>query len=94
MSKGLILISGVNGYIAAVTARHFLDHGYSVRGTVRKAVSAQELTDGPMEEYVKAGKFQVVQVPDITAEGAFDAAVKGAPLLEEKRNLKPPADSV
>ncbi|KAH7401533.1 putative NAD dependent epimerase/dehydratase [Pyrenochaeta sp. MPI-SDFR-AT-0127] len=77
MAKGLVLISGVNGYIGAVAAKHFLDHGYSVRGTVRKAASAKELVDGPLKNFVAAGAFEVVEVPDITVEGAFDEAVKG-----------------
>ena len=77
MSKGLILISGINGYIAAVTAKHLLDNGFSVRGTVRKATSGQALLEGPLEEYASAGSFTVVEVPDITVDGAFDEAVKG-----------------
>lgn len=77
MSKGLILISGVNGYIAAHTAKHFLDSGYSVRGTVRKLSSTKPLLDGPFKEYAVSGRFEVVEVPDITTAGAFDEAVKG-----------------
>ncbi|KAF1920299.1 hypothetical protein BDU57DRAFT_440157 [Ampelomyces quisqualis] len=77
MAKGLILISGVNGYIAAVAAKYFLDRGHSVRGTVRKASSAQALIDGPLKSYAESGKFTVEEVPDITVEGAFDQAVKG-----------------
>jgi hypothetical protein len=77
MSKDLVLITGVNGYIAAVAAKHFLDHGHSVRGTVRKVASAKELLEGPLKEYADSGKFTVVEVPDITVDGAFDEAVKG-----------------
>lgn len=77
MSKGLVLITGVNGYIAAVAAKHFLDHGYSVRGTVRKVASVKEIAEGPLKKYADAGTFTVVEVPDITVDGAFDEAVKG-----------------
>lgn len=77
MAKRLILISGVNGYIAAVAAKHFLEHGYFVRGTVRNIASAKELIDGPLSEFATAGRFEVVEVPDITVDGAFDEAVKG-----------------
>ncbi|KAF2827728.1 putative NAD dependent epimerase/dehydratase [Ophiobolus disseminans] len=76
MSKGLVLITGVNGYIAAVAAKHFLDHGYSVRGTVRKQASVNDLVEGPLKEYANAGTITVVEVPDITVDGAFDEAVK------------------
>ncbi|KAF2025053.1 putative NAD dependent epimerase/dehydratase [Setomelanomma holmii] len=77
MSKGLILITGVNGYIAAVAAKHLLDHGYSVRGTVRKQTSVRELIEGPLKKYADAGIFTTVEVSDITVDGAFDEAVKG-----------------
>jgi nucleoside-diphosphate-sugar epimerase len=63
--------------IAAVTAKHLLDTGYSVRGTVRKSSSAKPLLDGPLKEYAAAGKLTVTEVPDITVDGAFDQAVKG-----------------
>lgn len=77
MSNDLVLITGVNGYIASVAAKHFLDHGHSVRGTVRKATSAQALLDGPLKDYAATGKFTIAEVPDITVDGAFDEAVKG-----------------
>ncbi|KAH8727211.1 putative NAD dependent epimerase/dehydratase [Phaeosphaeriaceae sp. PMI808] len=77
MSKGTVLITGVNGYIAAVAAKHFLDHGYSVRGTVRKQESAKTLIEGPLKQYADTGKFVVFEVPNITIDGAFDEAVKG-----------------
>jgi GDP-D-mannose dehydratase len=81
MSKGVVLIIGVNGYIAAVAAKHFLDHDYSVRGTVRKQATANDLVVGPLEEYFDIGSFTVVEVPDITIDGAFDEAVKGRSTL-------------
>ncbi|CAI6338405.1 unnamed protein product [Periconia digitata] len=77
MSKGTVLISGINGYIAAVTAQRLLDAGYSVRGTVRKSSSATALIEGPLKKYFESGAFEVVEVPDITVDGAFDEAVKG-----------------
>ncbi|KAF2175037.1 NAD(P)-binding protein [Zopfia rhizophila CBS 207.26] len=64
------------GYIAAQTAKRFLDAGYSVRGTVRKLASARPLLEDGLKEYSQAGKFEVVEVPDITVDGAFDEAVK------------------
>jgi nucleoside-diphosphate-sugar epimerase len=74
-SKGLVLITGVNGYIAARTVEAFLKAGYSVRGTVRSKPSTKGLIDA-LSEY--AGKLEIVEVPDITVAGAFDEAVKGA----------------
>ncbi|KAI6010833.1 hypothetical protein F5J12DRAFT_566961 [Pisolithus orientalis] len=69
-----VLVSGANGYIAMWVIRDLLEHGYSIRGTVRSTKKG---------EYVKkyfAGygvKLEIVVVEDITKEGAFDEAVKG-----------------
>lgn len=76
-SKGLVLISGVNGYIAAQTAAAFLKSGFSVRGTVRLKNPATNNLLRALDDYVKAGRFELMEVPDITATGAFDKAVQG-----------------
>ncbi|KAJ4302531.1 hypothetical protein N0V88_002680 [Collariella sp. IMI 366227] len=73
-SKGTVLVTGANGYIAARTVEAFLNAGYSVRGTVRSLSSSSEVK-GALTEY--ADKLEFVEVPDITLPGAFDDAVKG-----------------
>jgi len=74
--KGIVLVTGANGYIAASTVEAFLDAGYSVRGTVRSKSTA----DGLLEALSKhADRLEIVEVPDITVPGAFDDAVKGEP---------------
>jgi nucleoside-diphosphate-sugar epimerase len=75
-TKGTVLITGANGYIASVTVGAFLDAGYSVRGTVRSLKSAQGLLKS-LQSQVDAERLEIVEVPDITVEGAFDEAVKG-----------------
>lgn len=77
MSKGTVLITGLNGFIAGVTAKHFLEEGYNVRGTVRRISSANDVVEGPLKSYAQSGALTVVEVPDITVPGAFDEAVKG-----------------
>ncbi|KAK4225699.1 hypothetical protein QBC38DRAFT_253660 [Podospora fimiseda] len=72
-NKGTVLLTGLNGYIAGVTAEAFLKAGYSVRGTVRSASSAKTLLDA-LSHY---GNLSIVEIPDITKPGAFDEAVKG-----------------
>jgi nucleoside-diphosphate-sugar epimerase len=72
----LVLISGVNGFIAAQTVKSFLNAGYSVRGTVRSKSSAEGLLS-TLRHYVKAGRLEIVEVKDITQPGAFDTAVQG-----------------
>jgi nucleoside-diphosphate-sugar epimerase len=78
MSKGLVLVTGANGYVAARTVEAILQAGYSVRGTLRSQASA-----GPLKEALAAygDRFTTVQVPDITATGAFDEAIKGVDLV-------------
>jgi nucleoside-diphosphate-sugar epimerase len=73
-SKGLVLITGANGFIAARTVEAFLHAGYSVRGTVRSKDSSQSLVRA-LRQY--EDKFELVEVKDITVSGAFDEAVRG-----------------
>jgi GDP-D-mannose dehydratase len=76
-SKGLVLITGVNGYNANTAAKAFLDAGYSIRGTARSKASSLKFFEETFKEYIDAGRFEVVEVKDITVPGAFDEAVKG-----------------
>ncbi|VDB82649.1 unnamed protein product [Peniophora sp. CBMAI 1063] len=70
-----VLVSGVNGYVGAWVAESYLAEGFTVRGTVRSIARAgQHLR----ETFAKYGdKFELVEVTDITARGAFDEAVRG-----------------
>lgn len=75
-SKGTVLISGINGFIAAHTAKLFLEAGYSVRGTARSLSSTKGLQQ-VLKPYIDNGSLSFVEVPDITVGGAFDTAVQG-----------------
>lgn len=74
MSQPLVLITGANGYIASRTVETFLKAGFRVRGTVRKLASAAQLQK-VLAAYGSA--LEIVEVPDILIDGAFDVAVKG-----------------
>lgn len=71
---GLVLVTGANGFIAARTVETFLLSGYHVRGTVRSLANSRPLLD-TLKYY--GDRFQLVEVKDITAPGAFDEAIKG-----------------
>ena len=82
----IVLITGINGYIASHIGLILLQKGYSVRGTSRSASAAHRLLSlpsspphateaGPFHAY--ATQYQHVLVPDITLPGAFDDAVRG-----------------
>lgn len=75
-TRGLVLVTGANGYIAARTVEAFLREGYAVRGTVRRRSSAEPLLKA-LSEYVERGLLEIVEVPDIMVPGAFDAAMDG-----------------
>ncbi|KAK9417316.1 putative NAD-dependent epimerase/dehydratase domain-containing protein [Seiridium unicorne] len=75
-SKGLVLVTGANGFVAGRTVAHFLQAGYAVRGTVRSRKSADGLV-AALSDYIKNRLLKIVEVPDITVSGAFDSALEG-----------------
>jgi len=72
----VVLITGVNGLVGSHVADQVLLHGYKVRGTVRNAEKNSWMVDFFAQRYGK-GKFELVEIPDLTTEGAFTEAVKG-----------------
>jgi nucleoside-diphosphate-sugar epimerase len=60
-----VLVSGVNGYVGIWVARRYLEHGYSVRGTVRSIERAGKHLRETFASY--GNKFELVEVVDITA---------------------------
>lgn len=73
----VVIVTGANGYIGSNVVDQLLLLGYRVRGTVRKLDKSkwmQPLLDGKYG----AGNFELVEVPDMAAPGAFDEVVKGA----------------
>ncbi|KAL8732591.1 MAG: hypothetical protein Q9181_003873, partial [Wetmoreana brouardii] len=61
--------------IASQIGIDLLKQGFKVRGTTRSKQSADALLKGAYAPY--ADLVEILQVPDITIEGAFDKAVKG-----------------
>ncbi|KAI1459463.1 NAD(P)-binding protein [Annulohypoxylon moriforme] len=72
----LVLVTGVNGFIGSHIADQILQHGYRVRGTVRSMARDQWLKEHFEKKY-GPGKFELVEVPDMLASGAFDEVVRG-----------------
>ncbi len=82
-SKGqIVLITGINGYIASVLGQHLLEKGYSIRGTARRAATTEALVKGPYAAY--GDRVEIFEVPDMTVDGAFDEAVKGSSHTPER----------
>ena len=80
-SGKIVLVSGINGFIASRIGYDLLKKGYALRGTSRSQHSADALINGAYKEY--KGKVEMVAVPDMTIPGAFDAAVKGEHITSE-----------
>ncbi|KAJ0414904.1 NAD(P)-binding protein [Aspergillus carlsbadensis] len=72
-----VVISGVSGFIGSHVADQALAAGYKVRGTTR-SVQKSDWIKKHFEEKYGLGNFELVEVPDMAAEGAFDRAVTGA----------------
>jgi GDP-D-mannose dehydratase len=70
-----LLITGINGYIASVLGQLALSKGYSLRGTARRGASSEPLLAGPYAAYKE--RVKIYEVPDMTTDGAFDAAAQG-----------------
>lgn len=75
--ESLVVVSGANGFIGSHVVDQLLQASFHVRGTVRDAKKSAWLEDFFAERYGK-GKFELVEVPDMAASGAFDDIVKGA----------------
>ncbi|KAI0384951.1 NAD(P)-binding protein [Hypomontagnella monticulosa] len=71
-----ILVTGANGLIASHVVDQFLATGYNVRGTVRDPKRCAWLKPLFASRH-PSRQFEVVQVSDFGAPGAWDAAVKG-----------------
>ncbi|RSL70394.1 hypothetical protein CEP51_012199 [Fusarium floridanum] len=74
--QGLVLVTGVNGFIGSHIANNLLNLGYRVRGTVRDSDKAGWITEA-MQELNPSGHFEVVIVPDVTASDAWSEVVQG-----------------
>ncbi|KAF2454065.1 hypothetical protein BDY21DRAFT_291983 [Lineolata rhizophorae] len=73
----LVMVTGANGLIGSHVADQLLLSGYRVRGAVRNADKSAWLTRFFADKY-GPDKFELTVVPDMSAEGAYDAAVKDA----------------
>jgi nucleoside-diphosphate-sugar epimerase len=72
----LVVVTGVNGLIGSHIADQLLVRGYNVRGAVRDVEKSRWLSDFFGGRH-KDAKFELVSVPDMSAEGCYDEAVKG-----------------
>ena len=78
ISSGKVLVTGANGFIAAWVVHDLLEHGFSVRGSVRSDGKATYLRD---HFGTYGDKFEVTIVKDMTMVRGYGHK-SGGPLLD------------
>jgi nucleoside-diphosphate-sugar epimerase len=71
-----VFVTGVNGLLGSYIADQLLLHGYNVRGAVRNVEKTEWLVKYFNDKY-NGSIFELVGVPDMTAEGCYDSLVEG-----------------
>lgn len=71
-----IVVTGCSGFIGSHVADQVINAGYKVRGTSRDANKNKWLKDYFDNKHGE-GKFELVSVPDLTKDNAFEDVVKG-----------------
>lgn len=75
MAGELVLITGISGFLGFRVLFSALEHGYRVRGVLRRDVQISQIRAVPaLKPYLD--QLEIVIVPDITKDGAFDAATR------------------
>jgi nucleoside-diphosphate-sugar epimerase len=72
----IVLVTGCNGFIGSHIVDQLLKAGYNVRGTTRDLKKVENLAKIWKEKY-GSQNFEVLVVPEMAEDGAFDEAVKG-----------------
>ncbi|KAM0550327.1 hypothetical protein ACHAPJ_008998 [Fusarium lateritium] len=71
-----VLVTGANGFVGSHVVNQFLFQGFRVRGTVGDVIKHAWLTK-MFEKKYGIGNFELVSVPNMAANGAFDDVVRG-----------------
>ncbi|KAL4884466.1 hypothetical protein BJY04DRAFT_8994 [Aspergillus karnatakaensis] len=72
-----VLVTGASGFLASHVCLQLLQRGFKVRGTVRDPAQSPWLLEGPFKHYADTGALELVSVPHLGAEGAYNEAIKG-----------------
>jgi nucleoside-diphosphate-sugar epimerase len=72
----LVLITGVNGYLASAIANEAIASGLRVRGTVRN-VSKSQWLQTYFDKHFGPDKFELVAADNFEHEGALDGVLDG-----------------
>ncbi|KAK1980529.1 NAD dependent epimerase/dehydratase [Colletotrichum cereale] len=86
-----VLVTGANGFIAQHILAQFLAAGHSVRAVVRGESSASKLRK-TFAPHLASSQLDIALVPDMTAAGAFDAALASDPPFDVVLHTASPFD--
>lgn len=75
MTKKTVLITGISGFIARRCAIELIEHGYTVRGTVRDAKRAEALRRS-LAPLADPGRVELVEA-DLLSDSGWDDAMSG-----------------
>ena len=78
----VVVISGVSGFLGSHIADQVLAAGYKVRGTTRSVERTAWVADYFKEKY-GPDSFELIEVPTMEADNAFDSVVLGKFLLHK-----------
>ncbi|KAM5347407.1 hypothetical protein ACJ41O_010412 [Fusarium nematophilum] len=76
----IVLVTGANGFLGSHIADQFLRHGYKVRATVRDP-SKESWAVNVFSKLYGKDSFELVAVPEMEVDGAYDEAVKGVDIF-------------
>jgi nucleoside-diphosphate-sugar epimerase len=71
-----IFVTGVNGLVGSHVVDQLLKRGYNVRGAVRDVKKSEWLSTYFDKQYEDV-EFSLVEVPDMTVKGCYDAVLQG-----------------
>ncbi|KAK0735220.1 hypothetical protein B0T26DRAFT_841997 [Lasiosphaeria miniovina] len=72
-----ILVTGASGSLASHICLQLLERGFRVRGAVRDPTQSSWLLGGRFKRYADVGAIELVSVPPLGTDGAFDEAIRG-----------------
>ncbi|KAK1995019.1 NAD dependent epimerase/dehydratase [Colletotrichum falcatum] len=92
----LLLITGVTGHVGFAVLVHALRAGYTVRCAVRSEAKASFVRSHPQVRALRLARARLnfAIVPDITADGAYDEAIRGVSSVIHVASPLATADSV
>ena len=80
MSK-IVLVTGINGFIAKHVALSLLQRGYKVRGTVRSSTHAADVKNAMQQHGANISDLQILEA-DLTSDAGWIEAVNGCDFIQ------------